>query len=151
MSIATADVIAALHSMPAVTAEKTRTRIACVLDWAKAIGYRPEGENIARRRGHMEFLLSAVPNAKHHPALPWSEVPMLMCELQTDDSSPARALQWTILTVARTAEALGATRPEIKPPKEYARIAKLPLQLITGDTWVVPAERMKEEENITCH
>jgi hypothetical protein len=67
-SVATADVLAALCSMPAVTAEKTRTRIACVLDWAKAIGYRPSGENIARRRGHMEFLLSAVPDAKHHAA-----------------------------------------------------------------------------------
>jgi integrase len=130
--------------MPAVTAEKTRTRIACILDWAKAIGYRPGGENIARRRGHMEFLLSAVPDAKHHAALPWSEVPELMRELHMDDSSPAMALQWTILTAARTAETLGATRPEIKSPKEYARIAKLPIHLIEGDTWVVPAERMKE-------
>jgi integrase len=143
-SVATADVLAALCSMPAVTAEKTRTRIACVLDWAKAIGYRPSGENIARRRGHMEFLLSAVPDAKHHAALAWPEVPELMRELQIDDSSPARALQWTILTAARTAETLGATRLEIKSPKEYAHIAKLPTRLIGGDTWIVPADRMKE-------
>jgi integrase len=140
----TADVLAVLGSMPAVTAEKTRTRIACVLDWAKAMGYRQGGENVARRRGHMEFLLSAVPDAKHHAALPWSDVPELMRELQLDGSSPARALQWTIFTVARTAETLGATRAEIKSPNEYAHIAKMPIHLIEGDTWVVPAERMKE-------
>jgi integrase len=143
-SLTTADILAVLSSMPAVTAEKTRTRIACVLDWAKAIGYRREGENIARRRGHMEFLLSAVPQAKHHAALPWPDLPELMRELQREDSSPARALQWTILTAARTAETLGATRCEIKSPTAYARIANLPIHLIGGDTWVVPAERMKE-------
>jgi len=144
VSVTTADVLAVLGTMPAITAEKTRTRIACVLDWAKAIGYRPEGENIARRRGHMEFLLSAIPGPKHHAALPWSEVPALMRVLQVDDSSSAKALQWTILTAARTAETLGATRPEIKSPKEYAQIAKLSTHLIGGDTWIVPAERMKE-------
>jgi integrase len=143
-SLTTADILAVLSSMPAVTAEKTRTRIACLLDWAKAIGHRREGENIARRRGHMEFLLSAVPQAKHHAALPWSEVPELMRALQREGSSPAMALQWTILTAARTAETLGATRSEIKPPAAYASIAKLPIQLIGGDTWVVPATRMKE-------
>jgi integrase len=143
-SLTTADILAALSSMPAVTAEKTRTRIACLLDWAKAIGHRREGENIARRRGHMEFLLSAVPQAKHHTALPWSEVPELMRALQREGSSPARALQWTILTAARTAETLGATRSEIKSPAAYVSIAKLPIQLIGCDTWVVPATRMKE-------
>ena len=127
-----------------MTAEKTRTRIVCLLDWAKAIGHRREGENIARRRGHMEFLLSAVPQAKHHTALPWSEVPELMGALQRENSSPARALQWTILTAARTAETLGATRSEIKSPAAYASIAKLPIQLIGGDTCVIPAARMKE-------
>ncbi len=143
-SVATADVLAALKSMPAVTAEKTRTRIACILDWAKAMGYRQSGENVARRRGHMEFLLAAVPNAKHHAPLPWTEVPALMHELQVEGSVAAKALQWTILTAARTGETLGATRSEIKSPKEYARIAKLPVHLVRGDTWVVPAERMKE-------
>ena len=81
-SITTADVLAVLTSMPAVTAEKTRTRIACVLDWAKAMGYRESPENVARRRGHMEYLLSAIPKAKHHAALPWPEVPAVMRELQ---------------------------------------------------------------------
>ena len=39
---------------------------------------------------------------------------------------------------------LGATRSEIKSPREFARIARLPLTLVKGETWVIPAERMKE-------
>jgi integrase len=67
-----------------------------------------------------------------------------MRELRLLDSSPARALQWTILTAARAGETLGATRSEIKSPNEFARIAGLATTLVQGETWVVPAERMKE-------
>jgi integrase len=143
-SITTADVLSALSSMPAVTAEKTRTRIACVLDWARVMGYRDASENVARRRGHMEYLLSDIPKAQHHAALPWPDVPDLMSDLRAIDSPAARALQWTILTVARAGETLGATRSEIKSPLEFAQLAKLPIRFIQGETWVIPPERMKE-------
>src|SRR3984885_13431283 len=53
--ISTANVLAVLTTMPAVTAEKTRTRIACVLDWAKAMGYRESAENVARRGGTLAY------------------------------------------------------------------------------------------------
>jgi integrase len=145
-SIATANVLAVLTTMPAVTAEKTRTRIACVLDWAKAMGYRESAENVARRRGHMEYLLGIAPKAKHHAALPWPEVPALMRDLQLLDSPASRALQWTILTAARAGESLGATRSEIKSPSEFAQLAKLPAHLAQGEIWVVPSERMKERK-----
>ena len=143
-AMTTADVLEALKSMPIVTAEKTRTRIACVLDWAKAMGYRYSPENVARRRGHMEYLLGATPKAKHHAALSWADVPTLMRELQMHDLPAARALQWTILTAARAGETLGATRFEIKSASEFAHIAKLPTNLVKGEIWAVPAERMKE-------
>jgi integrase len=143
-SITTADVLAVLMSMPPVTAEKTRTRIACVLDWAKAMGYCESPENVARRRGHMEYLLSDIPKAKHHAAIPWPEVPALMRELHLLGSPAAKALQWTILTAARASETLGATPSEIKSPSEFARIAKVVTNLVEGETWVVPADRMKE-------
>jgi integrase len=142
-AIDTAAVLVAIKPMPPVTAEKARTRIAKVLDWAKALGYRG-GENPARRRGHMEHLLDELPKAKHHAALPWSDVPALMCDLQAEDSTAAKALAFTILTAARTSQTLRATRSEIKSPEQYAKIAKLPVHAIRGDTWVVPAERMKE-------
>ena len=67
-----------------------------------------------------------------------------MHELRMHDSSAARALQWTVLTAARAGETLGATRSEIKSAREFARIAKLPVNLVQGETWVVPAQRMKE-------
>jgi integrase len=143
-SISTANVLAVLTTMPAVTAEKTRTRIACVLDWAKAMGYRESAENVARRRGHMEYLLGTAPKARHHAALPWADVPILMRDLQLLDSPASRALQWTILTAARASETLGATRSEIKSPGEFARLVKLPSHLAQGETWAIPAERMKE-------
>jgi integrase len=143
-SIMTANVLEVLTTMPAVTAEKTRTRIACVLDWAKAMGYRESAENVARRRGHMEYLLRTAPKARHHAALPWADVPTLMRDLQLLGSPASRALQWTILTAARAGEALGATRSEIKLPNEFARLARLPAHLAQGETWVIPAERMKE-------
>jgi integrase len=142
-AVDTAAVLAAIKPMPAVTAEKTRTRIAKILDWAKALGYR-QGENPARRRGHMEHLLGELPKARHHAALPWSEVPALMRDLQAEGSIAAKALAFTILTAARTSETLGAIRSEIKSPEQYADIAKLPVHVIPGDTWIVPAERMKE-------
>jgi integrase len=145
-SIATANVLAVLTTMPAVTAEKTRTRIACVLDWAKAMGYRESAENVARRRGHMEYLLGIAPKAQHHAALPWPEVPALMRDLQSLDSPASRALRWTILTAARAGETLGATRSEIKSPSELAQLAKLAAHLAQGEIWVVPSERMKERK-----
>jgi integrase len=143
-ALTTVDILQALRSMPGVTAEKTRTRIACVLDWAKAMGYRDSGDNLARRRGHMEYLLGAPPKAKHHAALPWDEVPTLIQELRTLGSVPANALQWTILTAARAGETLGAQRSEIKSPSDFARLANLNASHVLGEVWVVPAERMKE-------
>ena len=152
-SMTTADVMEALKLMPVVTAEKTRTRVACVLDWAKAMGHRAAEKNVARRRGHMEYLLSAIPKAKHHTALPWNEVPALMRELEVHDSSAARALQRTILTAARAGETLGATQSEIKSASEFARMANLPKDTVRGEIWVVPAERMKEgkEHHVPLH
>jgi integrase len=127
-AVDTVAVLAAIKAMPAVTAEKTRTRIATILDWAKALGYR-HGENPARRRGHMEHLLNEVPKVRHHPSLPWAEVPALMRQLQTDGSIAAKALAFTILTAARSGETRYAERKQIE-----------------GDTWVCPPEIMKERE-----
>ena len=69
------------------------------------------------------------------------------CASFSSPGSPAaRALQWTILKAARASETLGATRSEIKSSIEFAQLAKLPISLVQGETWVVPAERMKERK-----
>jgi integrase len=112
------------------TASRVRGRIESVLDWAKTRGYRT-GENPARWRGHLENLLPArakVRKVKHHPALPYPDIGMFMVGLRQQDSIAARALEFTILTAARSGEVLGARWDEID---------------LTGKVWTVPEDRMK--------
>lgn len=110
------------------TASRVRGRIESVLSWATARGYR-QGENPARWRGHLDRLLPArakVRTIRHHAALPYSELPAFMADLRQRDGVGARALEFAILTAARTGEVIGA---------RWSEIAK--------DVWTIPAERMK--------
>ena len=108
------------------TASRLRGRIESILDWAKVRKYR-DGENPARWRGHLDKLLpSKVRKVEHHAALPYAEMPAFMVSLRDQKGVAARALEFTILTAARTGETLGARWAEID-----------------GDVWTVPAGRMK--------
>jgi len=112
------------------TASRVRGRIESVLDWAAARGYR-QGENPARWRGHLENLLpkkSKVSRIEHHAALPYAEIADFMASLRQQEGTAARALEFTILTAARTGEVLGAKWPEID---------------LEGRLWTIPGERMK--------
>jgi len=112
------------------TANRLRGRIETVLDWATVRGYR-HGENPARWRGHLEMLLpsrSKVRKTQHHSALPYAELPAFLIKLREQEGGAARALEFTILTAARTSETINAKQTEID------RQNKL---------WIVPAERMK--------
>jgi len=112
------------------TASRVRGRIESVLDWATARGYR-QGENPARWRGHLQNLLptkSKVRRVKHHAALPYAEIGDFIAQLKQQEGVAARALEFTILTAARTGEVIGATWSEIN---------------FVEQLWVVPAERMK--------
>jgi integrase len=112
------------------TASRVRGRIEAVLNWATVRQFRV-GDNPARWRGHLQKLLPArskVRAVEHHAALPYAELPGFMAELREQVGSAARCLEFVILTVARTGEAIGAKWPEF----DFA--AKL---------WRVPAERMK--------
>jgi hypothetical protein len=67
------------HTKPE-TASRLRGRIEAVLDWATVRSYR-SGEDPARWRGHLDKLLPArskVQKVKHHPALPYKEMPDFM-------------------------------------------------------------------------
>jgi integrase len=115
------------------TASRLRGRIEVVLDWAKVNGYR-DGENPARWTGHLDQLLpkrSKVRKVKHHPAMPYKDVPVFMDALSGRKSVSARALEFTILTAARTNETIGARWTEID---------------IGGAMWTIPAPRMKAEK-----
>jgi integrase len=112
------------------TASRLRGRIEKILDWATVRGFR-EGLNPARWRGHLDHTLprrSKVAAVEHHPALPFAEAPAFVRELRKQEGVAARALEFTILAAARTAETIGATWPELSP---------------RGDLWTVPANRMK--------
>jgi integrase len=112
------------------TASRVRGRIESVLDWATARGYR-KGENPARWRGHLENLLpkrSKVARVEHHAALPYPEIGAFMAELRQESGVPARALEFAILTAARTGQVIGAKWSEIN---------------LAERLWIIPAERMK--------
>jgi integrase len=112
------------------TARRLRGRIEAVLDWAAARGYR-QGENPSRWRGHLENLLPrrhAVRGVEHHAALHYRELPRFMAELRREEGVGAAALQFCILTAARTGETLGATWGEID---------------LTERTWTIPPARIK--------
>jgi integrase len=112
-----------------------------VLAYAIAAQYRKrEDGNPARWDGHLQELLGSKSKAQqakrertgkseHHRALPYQEIPALMAELRARDALSARALEFTVLTVARTSEVIDATWAE------FDLLAK---------TWTVPAERMKK-------
>jgi integrase len=112
------------------TAGRLRGRLENVLDFAKARGYR-EGENPARWRGHLDNLLPAlskVRQVEHHAALPYTELSDFLTRLREQEGTSARALEFAILTAARTGEVIGARWSEVN---------------LREKTWTIPAERMK--------
>jgi integrase len=120
------------------TAGRVRGRIESILDWATARGFRT-GENPARWKGHLDKLYPARSKVKakkreqqgrgeHHAALPYLALPDFMTALRERLGTSARALEFTILTAARTGETLGALWPEFD---------------LAARVWIVPAARMK--------
>jgi integrase len=96
------------------TAAKTRSRIESVLDYAKAHGLR-SGENPARWRGHLDHLLPKRQTLSrgHHAALPYRDVASFIARLSERAGNAQLALEFLILTAARTGEVLGARWDEI--------------------------------------
>ncbi len=112
------------------TASRLRMRIETVLSWAAARGYR-SGDNPARWRGHLDQLLPPrrkVKRVQHHPALPYREMPQFMARVREEKGVGARALEFTILTVCRTGEAIGARLSEFD---------------VARGVWTIPGDRMK--------
>lgn len=112
------------------TATRLRGRVESILDWATVSKFR-HGENPARWRGHLDNLL-ANPNkvapVRNHPALPWREAGAFMVALRLCEGMSARALEFAILTAARSGEVRGAVWEEVD---------------VDARLWIVPAERMK--------
>ena len=98
------------------TASRLRGRIEAVLDAAKARGHIGRNEaNPARWRGHLDKLLPkrAKLTRGHHAAMPYADVPAFVADLRERPATAARALEFCILTAARSGEALAARWDEI--------------------------------------
>ncbi len=112
------------------TAERVRSRIEKVLAWATVHGYRT-GDNPARWLGYLSEIFpkrAAIRKVKHHPALPYSELPAFMRVLENTAGCGAWVLRFLILTATRTTEARAAEWSEIDMEERL---------------WCIPAERMK--------
>ena len=114
----------------AETASRVRQRIETIWDYGKARNY-VSGENPARLRGHLDKILSKtvkVKRVRHFPALPYEDMGIFLNELRQRKGYSALALEFLILTAARTSEIIGAKWVEISLEKKV---------------WTVPANRMK--------
>lgn len=112
------------------TASRVRQRIEAILDWATVSGFR-KGENPARWGGHLEHKLSKpskIRAVENLPALPFSQIAAFLVELRKQQGVAARALEFAILTAARSGEVRGARWREFD---------------LDAQVWTVPAERMK--------
>jgi integrase len=133
-SIDTPDVLRVLEPIwksKTVTADRTRGRIAQVIDWCVVRGHRAAGTNPAKWQNHIDQVLPPprqLAPIRHHNAMTFRDVPGFMAELRKQDTTPARALEFLILTAARSNEVLSAKWDEID---------------FTAKAWTVPASRMK--------
>ena len=112
------------------TATRLRGRIEQVLAWATAAGFR-QGENCARWTGLLDQLLPApgkVSKPKHHPAVRVDDMPAFIKALRQHDGLSPKALEFAVLTAARSGEVRGANWAEID---------------LEAAVWTVPPERMK--------
>jgi integrase len=112
------------------TASRLRGRIEVILDWCAVRGYR-RGDNPARWAGHLSEALPTggeIGKVEHHAALPYADIPAFVAQLSQRQGIAPKALEFIILTAARTGEALGARWNEID---------------FDAKVWSVPPERMK--------
>ena len=112
------------------TASRLRGRIESVLAWATVSGYR-KGDNPARWKGNLDHVLPTpkkVRKVKHLKALPWEDIGCFMANLRKREGMGARALEFAILTAARSGEVRLATWEEID---------------LQASMWTIPGERMK--------
>jgi len=124
------DVLAPIWTIKNESATRLRARLEAVLAWATASGYR-KGDNPARWKGNLDAVLakpSKVAKVNHHKALAIDEMHSFVTSLRLQQGMAARALEFLILTAARSGEVRGATWREVD---------------LGAAVWTIPAERMK--------
>jgi integrase len=112
------------------TASRVRGRIEQILGREKGLGYR-SGENPAAWKENLAQILprpAKLKRVQHLEAMPAKEIGDFMVKVRTDANVAARALEFMILTAARTGEVRGARWSEINFDERL---------------WIIPGERMK--------
>src|SRR5258707_9684958 len=115
------------------TASRVRGRIEAVLDWSTVRGFRA-GDNPARGQGHLDQVLPSggdIAKPVHHIALPYADVPGFVTPLAQHQGIGPKALEFIILTAARTSEVTKASWSEFDFGQEV---------------WFIPGERMKSRK-----
>ena len=118
-------VLAPIWTEKAETARRVRQRLRTVLDWARTAGHR-DGVNPVE--GVEKGLSRQKDRTAHHKALPWRELPSLMPRIEGTEGMGSLALQFAILTAARSGEVRLATWAEID---------------MEAGVWTIAADRMK--------
>ena len=127
------DVLRPIWHEKTETAKRIQGRIENILDYSSAKKFR-DSENPSRWRGHLERLLpspSRIQQVRHHPAMPYEEVPEFLTQLIPSESISGNALAFLIFTATRTSEVLGARWNEID---------------LKEACWVIPEARMKSRK-----
>lgn len=119
------DLLAEIWLSKPETARRVRQRIGVVMDWAYAKGLR-KSEFSMRSVGR--GLPRQPSKDRHHEAMDYDQVPLLMKKLETAETIGRLALRFTILTAARSGEVRHALWSEID---------------LAAATWTIPGERMK--------
>lgn len=124
------DVLRPIWKTKTVTAKKLRGRLENIMSWATVKGYR-SGDNPFRWKDNLKEILprpSKVYRAQNFRSLPVADAPEFMAALRQRQGHAAKALEFAILTAARSGEVRGATWDEID---------------LDAGRWEIPAERMK--------
>lgn len=132
--VSTQDVLRALQPIwrtKPETASRLRGRIEAVIDSARVAGHIDDrAPNPARWKGHLDKILPKQEKLSrgHHAAMPYCNLPAFLGRLREAEGMGARALEFAILTAARSGEVLSAQWSEIDPKAKV---------------WTIPPERMK--------
>lgn len=123
------DILTPIWYLKTETASRLRGRIEWILASAATRKLR-SGLNPAAWRGHLETILpkpTKIAPVKHHPALPYKEIPNFLNTLKESDGIASLALEFLILNANRSGEVVNGLRSEISGE----------------EIWIIPAKRMK--------
>jgi integrase len=123
------------------TASRLRGRIEAILSWSTVAGHR-SGDNPARWKGNLAEMLpkpGKLAKGDNQPALALHDAARWWDGLARREGIAARALQFLVLTAARSGEVRGMTWDEL----DYGGADKTDKTDKTPVAWVVPAPRMK--------